>query len=122
MKRIDPHHGLNGGRQPASDGPQHRWNAAPTRAGGEPAGHSVECPIPHKPTPGQILGQGIDLVVVAAGEGQKFRIARAPSIAPNRNREKEIGDVGRRQSAAPPARAARSLRRARWRRAPLARA
>jgi hypothetical protein len=27
---------------------------------------------PHKPTPGQTLGQGIDLVVVAAGEGQKF--------------------------------------------------
>jgi hypothetical protein len=27
---------------------------------------------PHRPTPSQSLGQGIDLVVVTSGEGKKF--------------------------------------------------
>jgi hypothetical protein len=49
MKRIDPHHGLNGGRQPASDGPQHRWNAAPTQAG-----FTLNCPA--LPTSGRLSG------------------------------------------------------------------
>ena len=72
------------------------------RVAGNPAGHSQARPAveprpvaPHRPTPSQSLGQGIDLVVVTSGEGKKFGgeilKPRCPLGKPHRTTREQIG-------------------------------